>query len=289
MAVHDRLQVETCQICFDDFEVISVGGPDDDDDAQTVGLEPFFAREDFYDDDELEQLLLALHLSTLDVPEEALTHSPPPLTSKSETPPSRQSPTSQQRGSRPGTTRSSTSTTTSSTTTTQTRSTASSSVSSPPPYTDRESLGLGFSLPCDKEHLFCSNCLNRYIDLKLQSKIWPIVCPNENCKGGIPPAIIESLLGDKSAKWYELSVERAVTNKVYCPNKECNRLLDGDDFDFESDQTKNILNNTTCPHCSVPFCAFCLKAPHGGKIQKEGSGDLGRRALPCTPYYKRVH
>ncbi|KAF9346813.1 hypothetical protein BGX34_003602 [Mortierella sp. NVP85] len=50
--------------------------------------------------------------------------------------------------------------------------------------------------------------------------------------------------------------------KVYCPNKACNMLLDGDDYDFESDRVKQILVNTTCPYCTKPFCALCLKEAH---------------------------
>lgn len=231
MAANDRLKVETCQICFDDFEVITLAGgqEEEEEDLEAFGFPPnesFFAPGDFYDDDELDQLVLALHLSTLDVPEEILKLPPPPsmsapttlsnsakapVTSSSSRPPL----ANQQRDNRPGTTRSSTSASTATSTSVSTSVSTSTSTSTlPPPYYPPEELGLGFSLPCNTGHLYCSSCLKRYIEMKLQSSVWPIVCANEDCKGVIPPAIVESLLGEKSSKWYDLSVERAVTNKV---------------------------------------------------------------------------
>lgn len=213
MAATDRrVKVETCLICFDDFELITLAGvQDEDEDLDDYPfMEPFFAPGDFYDDDEVDQLALALHLSTLEAQKEAkraqytsTSSSRPPLSS-------------QQRDTRPRMTAysSSTSAYSTSTSTSASMSTSTSASTPPSPYYPPGSLGLGFSLTCNKVHLYCSDCLNKYIETKLQSKVWPIVCPDPNCKGSIPPRIVESLMGEKSTKWYDLSLERAVRNKV---------------------------------------------------------------------------
>ncbi|KAF9997956.1 hypothetical protein BGZ65_006489, partial [Modicella reniformis] len=259
-------RVETCQICFDDFEVITLEDELEEDDLYDSPFQEAFAYEnDILYEEELEQLILALHLSTLDLPEVSVkpseffmsssaqpTTTPAPRSSSSSQPPA----VNRNLGIRQETTRSSISTSSSSSSSSASATSSSTTFSLNP-------LTLGFSLECDKTHLYCSDCLKKYLEGKLQSSVWPIVCPHETCKGSIPPAVVESLLGTKSAKWYDLSVERAVKNKVYCPNKDCNRLVDGDDFDFDSEGAKNILNNITCPYCTTPFCAMCLKEPHG--------------------------
>ena len=258
IAMATSVQIETCQICFDDFEVITLAGPGLDDEEEGLDdfsspfsepfpepfPEPFFVPNDFSSDDDLEPLLLALQLSMLDAPDDTSSTSTSSSTSSTSTAAS----TSTSASTAPATSppkpssswfsylvnssspprtqtnpflrtelRNSTAARTQSPFTssaTPTRSATSRSLGPPPPYDSSEPLTLGFSLPCDKGHLFCSNCLKRYIEMKLQSSVWPIVCPNEKCKGDIPATIVEGLLGIKSTKWYELSVERAVTNKV---------------------------------------------------------------------------
>lgn len=69
-------------------------------------------------------------------------------------------------------------------------------------------------------------------------------------------------------------------SKVYCPNKACNMLLDGDDYDFESDRVKQILVNTTCPYCTKPFCALCLKEAHEGRTKEKSTVGSTKLATP---------
>ncbi|KAF8924425.1 hypothetical protein BGZ58_001804, partial [Dissophora ornata] len=77
-------------------------------------------------------------------------------------------------------------------------------------FDPRVTLSLGCSLPCDLGHLFCGTCLETYIETQLREGVWPIVCPEHHCDEVIPAVVVESFLGKKANRWYELGVERAV-------------------------------------------------------------------------------
>ncbi|KAF9427427.1 hypothetical protein BGZ76_002353, partial [Entomortierella beljakovae] len=77
-------------------------------------------------------------------------------------------------------------------------------------YDSEEVLSLGTSMSCNEGHLYCFVCIEKYLEGQMKDGMWPILCPDVDCKSGLAVNIVESILGAKAVKWHQLGVEHAV-------------------------------------------------------------------------------
>ncbi|KAK1355002.1 hypothetical protein POM88_048258 [Heracleum sosnowskyi] len=128
-------------------------------------------------------------------------------------------------------------------------------------------------------HCYCSDCIQKYVALKLQFNITQILCPHLGCKGLLEPIYCQSILPPEVYnRWGDALCEALipVSLKFYCPFKECSELL-------IQDTDSNDILESECPTCRRLFCAKCMVPWHSGikcgdfqKLHKNEreSGDL---------------
>ncbi|KAK4719315.1 hypothetical protein R3W88_017653 [Solanum pinnatisectum] len=89
-------------------------------------------------------------------------------------------------------------------------------------------------------HVFCTDCINKHVSIKIQDKIHVVTCP------------------DVCNSWDELLCESLIlaSQKFYCPYKDCSAMLVND-----SDE---IVRESECPVCWRLFCAQCHVPWHCG-------------------------
>ncbi|KAF9345793.1 hypothetical protein BGX26_002734 [Mortierella sp. AD094] len=64
-------------------------------------------------------------------------------------------------------------------------------------------------------------------------------------------------------------MESQLKGKVYCPNKKCAKLMDGDALGASDGGGSSWEVSATCPYCRESFCALCLSGAHKGKTCKQ--------------------
>ncbi|KAI3463505.1 hypothetical protein Pfo_020168 [Paulownia fortunei] len=110
-------------------------------------------------------------------------------------------------------------------------------------------------------HLFCSICLSKHVEYKLQENIVLISCPDQDCKNIIEPGSLRSIISsDVIGRWEEVIAESTIlaSQKIQCPNEKCSEILvnDGDEG--------TIITESECPWCHKLFCAKCKVPWHQG-------------------------
>lgn len=101
-------------------------------------------------------------------------------------------------------------------------------------------------------HIFCVDCVSKYIDAKVEDSVANIQCPGMNCGKLLDPfscqPIIPKTLFDR---WMNLLCISKILGfrKCYCPNRSCSVLIinEGGGKDKRS----------KCPKCKQPFCFDC--------------------------------
>ncbi|MCL7051535.1 hypothetical protein MKW94_003853 [Papaver nudicaule] len=126
-------------------------------------------------------------------------------------------------------------------------------------------------------HIYCSECITKYIEAKIQEKISMITCPESTCKETLEPYLCRDMIsGQVLDRWENALCESSVlaSHKIYCPFKDCSVLLVNDDDGV-------ILRSTECPHCNRLFCAQCEVPWHSDltcddfqEIKKGGKDDM---------------
>lgn len=116
------------------------------------------------------------------------------------------------------------------------------------------------------KHPFCIDCISKHVATQIQQNVLKLNCPNPSCGVELKPEYLQSILPKEvidrweSAK-YESSI--ALTQKVYCPFKNCSGLLVN-----EPDGGK-VVTSTECPYCHRLFCAQCKVPWHAEMSCKE--------------------
>ncbi|MCL7030754.1 hypothetical protein MKW94_000126 [Papaver nudicaule] len=128
------------------------------------------------------------------------------------------------------------------------------------------------------EHFYCSECMVRYVESKIQQNITSIGCPEMNCDGVLEPESCQSILAPKVFnRWGEALREALIlgTQKFYCPFKDCSALLD--------DEGGREILQSKCPQCKRMFCAECKVPWHAGitciEFQKLNVDERGREDI----------
>lgn len=125
--------------------------------------------------------------------------------------------------------------------------------------TERKPYNKSFSVKGCR-HSYCSDCLVKYIDIKLQSKVIHILCPGLGCTSQLDPDNCRPIIADKMfdhwwAALYESWLPQAC--KLYCPNKTCSALL----F-IDADGSRGPM--LACPYCQQRLCVHCKVMWHEG-------------------------
>ncbi|KAI3856527.1 hypothetical protein MKX03_028369 [Papaver bracteatum] len=102
-------------------------------------------------------------------------------------------------------------------------------------------------------HSYCSECITKHIQAKIQENISMITCPETNCKETLEPYSCRDIIsGQVLDRWENALCESSVLSlqKFYCPFKDCSGMLVNDDDGV-------IVRSSECPYCNRLFCAQC--------------------------------
>lgn len=110
-------------------------------------------------------------------------------------------------------------------------------------------------------HSFCSICISRHVDSKLQDNIINISCPGVGCNNMFEPEPLKSIVPpDVIARWEHQLSESTIlpSQKYYCPYTDCMEVLVNDE------EEGVIITQSECPNCWRLFCAQCKVPWHQG-------------------------
>ncbi|KAE8659582.1 agamous-like MADS-box protein AGL62-like [Hibiscus syriacus] len=108
-------------------------------------------------------------------------------------------------------------------------------------------------------HLFCKDCVGKYVAAKIQENIAMVKCPDMDCNAALEPQFCRSIVpGEVFDRWENVLCESMViaSQKFYCPFKDCSAMLVDDG---ESDVVRS-----ECPVCHRLFCAQGKVVWHAG-------------------------
>ncbi|ERN14817.1 probable E3 ubiquitin-protein ligase rbrA isoform X1 [Amborella trichopoda] len=113
-------------------------------------------------------------------------------------------------------------------------------------------------------HKFCSDCMIKYINGKLQSPKVPIRCPHVACKHMLSTKECKSFLPISSYGSFLKALEETgayESERVYCPFPNCSVLLDRrqslSNRASSSSQSEDMGSCVECPVCQRFFCYDC--------------------------------
>jgi hypothetical protein len=118
----------------------------------------------------------------------------------------------------------------------------------------------GVVLTCT--HAVCHLCLQTFLQSKLAEFAckFPLTCPQAACPTTLEMTNMAFLLTNKELdQWTLKQRQHGIKNKVYCPNKHCSHLMDGDALAFFPG-TKAA----RCDLCALLFCTSCAVTFHYG-------------------------
>ncbi|XP_077230572.1 uncharacterized protein LOC143863701 isoform X2 [Tasmannia lanceolata] len=129
-------------------------------------------------------------------------------------------------------------------------------------------------------HVFCSDCMIKYVASKIQDNTARIQCPDLRCKGVLEPEFCRSILPPEVfERWGNVLFESLISGsmKFYCPYKDCSGLL------LDERGGRVVIKESECPHCRRLFCAQCKVPWHSGigcaQFQKLGKGEREREDI----------
>ncbi|XP_059668860.1 probable E3 ubiquitin-protein ligase ARI3 [Cornus florida] len=100
-------------------------------------------------------------------------------------------------------------------------------------------------------HIFCADCIRKYIASKIKENISMVKCSHLNCKGVLDPQVCRSIVtGEVFDRWENALCESMilVAQKFYCPFKDCSAML--------VDDGRDVVTVSECPNCRRLFCAM---------------------------------
>ncbi|XP_060972220.1 E3 ubiquitin-protein ligase RSL1 [Cannabis sativa] len=109
-------------------------------------------------------------------------------------------------------------------------------------------------------HSYCSDCIGRYVVLKIQDNISMVKCPHPNCRGVLEPQLCRSIVPEQVfGRWENALCESLIlgAKKIYCPFKDCLAMMVVDDGEMS-------VTVSECPGCHRLFCAQCNVSWHEG-------------------------
>nr|XP_043621826.1 probable E3 ubiquitin-protein ligase RNF217 [Erigeron canadensis] len=119
-------------------------------------------------------------------------------------------------------------------------------------------------------HPFCTDCMIKYIQVKLDENVSNIKCPALNCNNFFDPLSCRPKIGQKLFdQWCDVLCESALLSfdRIYCPNRDCSAVVVNECGGGTS------LKRCVCPNCKKPFCYRCKIPWHAG-YRCEESGEM---------------
>ncbi|XP_076901666.1 E3 ubiquitin-protein ligase RSL1-like [Bidens hawaiensis] len=132
-------------------------------------------------------------------------------------------------------------------------------------------------------HRFCTECMIKYIQMKLEDNQPRIKCPNTTCTHHLKPFSCRPKITQQLfVKWCDVLCESTVLpiERVYCPNKECSELI----LNECGDQN---LKRCVCLTCKKPFCYMCKVARHEGFTCEETRKNKDENNVSFDVLYKK--
>ncbi|XP_024967277.1 probable E3 ubiquitin-protein ligase RNF217 [Cynara cardunculus var. scolymus] len=114
-------------------------------------------------------------------------------------------------------------------------------------------------------HPFCTDCMIKYIQMKLDDNLSDIKCPAMACNHSLEPLSCRPKIARQLFdKWCDVLCESAVLklDRVYCPNQDCSELI-------VNECGERDLKRCLCPNCMKPFCFWCKVPWHAGYMCEE--------------------
>ncbi|XP_058078718.1 E3 ubiquitin-protein ligase RSL1-like [Magnolia sinica] len=108
-------------------------------------------------------------------------------------------------------------------------------------------------------HVFCTNCISKHVEAKIQENRAMVICPGLECKGVLEPDLCRPIIpAQVHERWETALSELKVlgSQRFYCPFKDCSALLIDDGGD--------LVREAECPNCRRFFCAQCKVPWHSG-------------------------
>ncbi|KAJ0591238.1 putative transcription factor C2H2 family [Helianthus annuus] len=108
-------------------------------------------------------------------------------------------------------------------------------------------------------HPFCTDCIIKYIHVKLEDNVSDIKCPALTCDHSLDPLSCQPKLPHQLFnKWCDLLCDSALLefDRAYCPNRDCSALV--------VNECGGSLKKCVCPNCKKPFCFRCKVPWHAG-------------------------
>ncbi|PON66070.1 E3 ubiquitin ligase RBR family [Parasponia andersonii] len=137
-------------------------------------------------------------------------------------------------------------------------------------------------------HVYCSECMARYVASKLQDNVTEIGCPVSECKGSLEPEYCRSILPQEVFDRWGMALCEALilgSEKFYCPYKDCSVMM--------IDDGKEIIKESECPSCYRMFCAQCKVPWHAGidcaEFQKLNKDEREEEDIMLMQLAKKKH
>ncbi|XP_071704331.1 E3 ubiquitin-protein ligase RSL1-like [Rutidosis leptorrhynchoides] len=119
-------------------------------------------------------------------------------------------------------------------------------------------------------HPYCTDCITKYIQVKLEDNVSDIKCPSPTCDHSLEPLSCRPKIAHQLFdKWCDVLCESFVLNfdRVYCPNRNCSAVV------INECGTAGDLKRCVCPNCKKPFCFKCKVPWHAG-YRCDESGEM---------------
>jgi hypothetical protein len=135
-------------------------------------------------------------------------------------------------------------------------------------------------LPCG--HYLCTADLGRMCRAALKdNSMIPPAC----CEQKLPVEVMRLVLNkDELFQICQRVSEKAVANKMYCPNAVCSHLMNLDQLLCFRSSESSVM---ACVSCEQPICILCKSFAHDGECQHVDPGDLQLIELAALEGWKR--
>ncbi|KAL3819101.1 hypothetical protein ACJIZ3_005006 [Penstemon smallii] len=138
---------------------------------------------------------------------------------------------------------------------------------------DRKDSSQMFSVDQSCKHEFCTECITKYIEVKLQKapvgnqgNAHAIKCPGLDCNGILEIDSCREIMPNHVVSIWDVAICESMidsSQKFYCPYKNCSGLIVND--------SEEVIRESECPFCHRLFCAQCKVPWHSGIGCKEFS------------------
>ncbi|XP_059650000.1 E3 ubiquitin-protein ligase RSL1-like [Cornus florida] len=101
-------------------------------------------------------------------------------------------------------------------------------------------------------HPFCTDCMIKYIEVKVNNDVADIKCPGLNCEQRLDPLTCRPIMPAKLFdQWCDVLCESAVLRfeRCYCPYWFCSALI--------VNECGGNVKKSKCPNCKRRFCFRC--------------------------------